>query len=250
MSDMAMRAQRGVDVVFEAPVWSPRWVLRDGVTTPVTPEHQQATNLLCDILRQYITRTGVDASAGENIALRWDEAHPKVGVDPDVYLVQPALPKYAEGILTWTEGHAPPRVVAEVVSPDTARKDYLEGPLKYAASGARELWIFDPERCGPRQHGGPWLLQVWRRTGAKRFRREYAGDGPAYSKELSAWLVVTDDGQRLRIADDEAGELRWPTPVEAIRAEREAAEAESHVVEADVVRLRAEIAALLKTSSG
>ena len=41
------------------------------------------------------------------------------------------------------------------------------------------------------------------------FRRVFAGDAPAYSDELGAWLVVTDDGTRLRLADDEAGERRW-----------------------------------------
>ncbi len=196
VSSMATRDPRGVDVVFEAPRWSERWVLQDGVTMPVTPEHLRTTTLLREVLEAFIARTGLDATAGEDIALRWDESHASVGVDPDVYLVAPALPKAARSILTWEAGHAPPRVAAEVVSRDTAKKDYNEGPLKYAASGTRELWIFDPERRGRGLMGGPWALQVWRRTRTEEFRLEYTGDGPAYSEELGAWLVVTDEGQR------------------------------------------------------
>jgi len=257
VSDMATRVPRGVDVVFEAPRWSERWVLQDGVTMPVTPEHQRTTTLLREVLEAFIARTGLDATAGEDIALRWDKAHSTVGVDPDVYLVQPALPKGARSILTWEAGHAPPRVAAEVVSRDTAKKDYNEGPLKYAASGTRELWIFDPERRGRGLMGGPWVLQVWRRTRMGEFRLEYAGDGPAYSEELGAWLVVTDEGQRLRIADDEAGERLWWTVAEAAlagegreRAAKEAAlageereRAAKEAAESELATLRAQLAA-------
>jgi Uma2 family endonuclease len=244
VSRMVTKVQRGVDVVFQAPRWSERWVLEDDVTMPVTPEHLKTMTLLREVLDAWIARTGRDASAGCDIALRWDEEHPAVGVDPDVYLVEPALPKGARSILTWVEGYAPPRVVAEVVSRDTAKKDYGEGPAKYAVSGVRELWIFDPERRGRGLMGGPWVLQVWRRTKAGAFRQEYAGDGPAYSDELGAWLVVTDGGTRLRLADDEAGERLWPTGEEDANARAEDANARAEVANARAEALAAEIAAL------
>jgi len=231
------RVERGVDVVFEAPRWSERWVLGDDATMPETDAHLLTTKLLMDILVAWIARTGRDAKAGSNIALRWDRAHPKVGVDPDVYLVEPAPPDARlTSLRTWVKGHHAPRVAVEVVSRRTAKKDYTEGPAKYAASGARELWIFDPEGHGRGATGESWALQVWHRTKAGAFRREYAGDGPAYSDELGAWLVVTAGGTRLRIADDEAGERPWPTEAESERAAKEAAEAE-------VARLRAMLAA-------
>ena len=122
-----------------------------------------------------------------------------------------------------------------MVSRDTARKDYEEGPAKYAASGTRELWVFDQERCGRGLMGGPWTLQLWRRT-EEAFRRVYAGDAPAYSEELGAWLVLTEGGSRLRLAEDEAGERLWPTAKEEADARAEAAEAE-------VAALRAALAA-------
>ena len=78
--------------------------------------------------------------------------------------------------------------------------------------------MFDPEGFGPRDHGGPWVLQVWRRV-RSGFKRVYAGTGPCFSRELGAWIVVV--GDKLRVANDQAGKDLWPTADE----EREAAEA-------------------------
>ena len=240
MSNMAARMRSGVDVVFEAPRWSERWTLEDDATMPESLEHQLTTKLLLDIFLAWVLRTGRDATAGSHLALRWDEEHPKVGVDPDVYLVEPALPRSTRSLRTWEPGHHAPTVAVEVVSRKTARKDYVEGPAKYAASGTRELWIFDQERCGRGLMGGPWVLQVWRRTEAGAFRQVYAGDGPAYSEAIDAWLVVTDDGTRLRVADDEAGKRCWPTERE--RAEAELRRAEAERLRAEAERRRAEAA--------
>ena len=246
-----MRVSGGVDVVFEAPRWSERWVLEDGVTMPEGPEHQQTTELLSSVLRAWIDRTARDASALVNVAVRWDKRHPKMGVDPDVCLVEPALPKGEKSVRTWIDGHHAPRVAVEVVSQDSAEKDYVDSPQRYAANGTRELWVFDPERYGSANVGGPWVLQVWRRTGAEAFRRTYAGDGPAYSEELGAWLVVTDEGTRLRLADDEAGERLWWTRAEAADARAEAADARADAEKAraeaadvELAQARAELAAL------
>ena len=220
---MVTRVQGGVDVVFQAPRWSERWVLEDDVTMPESSEHRLACELLEAILRAWIARTARDATVYANLALRWDEEHPKVGVDPDVCLVEPPPPeRQLRSLRTWEPGHHAPTLAIEVVSRDTAKKDYNEGPAKYAASGARELWIFDQERCGRGLLGVPWSLQVWRRSDAGEFRQVFAGDAPAYSEALGAWLVVTDGGTRLRVADDAAGERLWLTGEESERARADA----------------------------
>jgi Uma2 family endonuclease len=248
---MVTRVPGGVDVVFEAPRWSERWALEDDATMPETDEHLLTAKLLMDVLVAWIARTGRDAKAGSNLALRWDRAHPKVGVDPDVYLVEPAPPEAKlRSLRTWVKGHHAPRVAVEVVSRRTAKKDYTEGPAKYAASGVRELWIFDPEGHGRGATGESWVLQVWRRTRAGAFRQEHAGEAPAHSDELGAWLVVTDGGARLRLADDEAGAALWPTEAEVERAAtgveraaREVERARADAAEAEIARLRAMLAA-------
>lgn len=235
MSAMAEKEQRGVDLVFEVPRWSERWVLEDDVTMPDSSEHEAAITLMKEVLRAWVARTGRDARVFGNLAVRWTEEHPTVGVDPDVCLVEPAPPEARlQSLLTWTPGHHAPTVAIEIVSRRTAKKDYLEGPAKYAASGVRELWIFDPERRGRGWSGGPWTLQVWRRD-EEGFRQVFKGDAPAYSEAIGAWIVVTDAGTRVRVADDPAGERLWLTD-----AETERARADAERVRADAERARAD----------
>jgi hypothetical protein len=130
----------------------------------------------------------------------------------------------------------------EVVSESTADEDYHQKPAKYAASGTRELWVFDPLKLGPK--ADRCALQVWKRLRRSGFRRVYAGDGPAFSEELGAWIVVTDEGVRLRIADDEEGKRLWPTEGEAERAEKEAERAAKEAALVEVERLRAQLVKL------
>ena len=131
-----------------------------------------------------------------------------------------------------TSRHTAPRLAIEVVSPSTAEKDYTVSLDKYASSGALEVWVFDPRLKGPEAHGGPFVLQVWRRVDGT-FRRQYAGTGPARSAYLDAWLVVTDSGSRLRIADDAAGSQLWQSAEEAEQAAQSALESERAALESE-----------------
>ena len=211
-----------------APIWAPappeHWYLTDDFNMPVTADTQRRENTLQSVFEAHVARHGRDASILANVAFRWDQAHPGVGVDPDILWLEPALPEGRRSVLTWEEGTGVPRLAVEVVGRDTAHKDYNHGPGKYAASGVDELWVFDPDGFGRRDDGdGPHLLQVWRRT-RSGFHRISAGAGPARTEELDAWLVVDDD--TLRVADDPEGRALWPTVAEerdAARKERDLA---------------------------
>jgi hypothetical protein len=115
----------GVDVVFEAPRWSERWVLEDGVTMPESSEHRLTCELLEDVLRAWVARTARDATVYANLALRWDEEHPdrrrRPGRVPG--RAGAAGPEGAQPAHLGAGARAP-RVAVEVVSRDTARKDY------------------------------------------------------------------------------------------------------------------------------
>ena len=189
---------------------------------PETPLHDLIIELLMQILRhRYRDR---DALVARNLGCRWDPEDARVGVDPDVVLVEPAPPE-GESLSTlrvWELGHNPPHIAVEVVSEHNADKDYNEGPARLARLGAEELWIFDPELHGPTATGGPFPLQIWRRQmsgGVVDMERVHAGAAPGYSPALDAWAVATDDGRRLRIADDAEGVKLWPTQAEAAEAE-------------------------------
>jgi Uma2 family endonuclease len=197
------------------------WELREE-TMPESVVHDQAVELLKALLAAWAARAG--AMVVRNLAVRWDDEHPAIGVDPDVSVLQPPPPDATDlrSVRTWVPGHAPPLVAVEVVSESNPHKDYAIAPDKYAASGTRELWIFDPLLAGPTAHGGPYRLQVWHRRDDGDFVRMYAGDGPARSPALGAWLVPTDEGRELRITEDEAATRFWLTAEEAERAGRQA----------------------------
>lgn len=235
-------ARKRVELTFEVPFTHPDWVLEDE-QVPISAVQDEATRVLDSTWRAWSRRTGRAVSVRRDLAIRWDEEHPRIGVDPDVCLLEPppvTSVAALRSLRTWVEGDDPPRVVCEVVSHDNASKDYVVGPKKYAAAGVDELWVFDPQRFGPNDDGGPWPLQVWERGKAGDFRRVYVGDGPAWSRYFQAWLVVSRDGLTLRLSDDEEGSRLWPTYEE--EAEHSRAEAERSRAEAE--RSRAEVAAL------
>jgi Uma2 family endonuclease len=241
-----------VFVAYEVPDADAGWELEEQ-DMPESALHDAIIDLLKLVLKAWVTRARLDALIASNLALRWDEKRFKVGVDPDVAVYVPPPPEGEEttSVCTWETGHAPPRIAVEVVSKSTASKDYVNAPNQYAASGTIELWVFDPKRFGPRQNGGPFVLQLWRRDDAGVFRQLYRGDGPCMSPELGAWLVVTDRQTRLRIADDPEGTRLWLTDKEraeqeTLRAElaRDQAEAKNAGLEAELAALRAELARL------
>jgi Uma2 family endonuclease len=219
-----------------APSLSPRVVCYDGASPPPSwdldetpvPEarsHDQAAELMRRVLDAVGTHHGLPVYVTRNLALRFHEARPRVGLDPDVALYVPPPPdaEQLSSVRTWEAGHTAPKIALEVVSAGHPSKDYGPGGLeRYAASGTGELWVFDPLLAGPRDDGGPYRLQVWVRVGPGQLERLYAGEGPARSPYLGAWLLVTDKGQRLRISDDRAGQRLWPTAEETERAAKKA----------------------------
>jgi Uma2 family endonuclease len=153
----------------------------------------------------------------------WIEAEPLVRVSPDLYLLDDPPPQHPKMWQTWLPGHKPPRWALEIVSVDWKKKDYEENPPKYAQLGTRELVIFDPHAAlvGTNGDGGPARvpLQVYRRDADGAFVRVYRGNGPAFSVEVDATLVIKRDGPapRLRFARDAAGTDIVPTAIEELR---------------------------------
>jgi Uma2 family endonuclease len=207
---------------YDVPVVRDDWVLPEE-PMPESQPHDLVLDLLKAILLAWVARTGRDAQVARNLAVRWDEDRPRMGVDPDLCILSPRTPEGDEltSLCLWRPGHEPPRVAIEVVSESNPRKDYVTAPERYAASGTQELWIFDPKLAGPTSHGGPHRLQIWARDEDGSFRQRYGGPGPARSNALDGWLFPVDEGRRLRIADDEAGTAWWLTPEEQERAATE-----------------------------
>ena len=97
--------------------------------------HDEVVALLKDLLSVWAARAPGSARVARNLAVRWDEAHPAIGVDPDVCVLSPApADPRLRSLRTWREGTAPPVLAIEVVSETNPRKDYAVAPDKYAAS--------------------------------------------------------------------------------------------------------------------
>jgi Uma2 family endonuclease len=218
-----------VRIAYEVEEPAARWLL-DEDDMPESTLQDQVLDLLKLVLLAWVQRTARSALVARNFACRWDPEDARVGVDPDLAIIEPTPPgaDNLASLRIWEPGHAPPRVGVEVVSMSSGEKDYLDAPARYARLGTSELWVFDPTQEGPDTTGGPFVLQVWRRAGTT-MSRVYAGPGPARSEELGAWLVVTDEGMRLRVADDPGGARLWLTEAEeqTLRAEEQAREIEA-----------------------
>jgi hypothetical protein len=81
--------------------------------------------------------------------------------------------------------------------------------------GGAQRWRFRCTEPRGAVQGGPFPLQVWQRNVDGDFVRVYAGSGPCRSPTLGAFLVVTEEGRKLRIADDEDATKFWMTSEEA-----------------------------------
>ncbi len=202
---------RRVRVVFDVEE-HPRQCLLDETDLNATSEQRATAGLLHQVLTAWAHRTHRDVLLGRALPCHWDASDDRLGVAPDVALFEPPPPAGTRALRLGECGHEPPRVAVEIVSEATARRDYHDAPLRYGLLKAREVWVFDPGQCGPGATGGPFVLQVWRRQGeGAPMQRVYAGPGPVRTDELGAWLVVTDEGRRLRLSDDMHGRRLWPT---------------------------------------
>jgi Uma2 family endonuclease/peptidoglycan hydrolase CwlO-like protein len=226
--------------------WS-AWYLRDEDDVGESTEQGITVRTLLAALSELARERGWARTlvAGDQF-FAWVESEPLVRISPDVYLLDdPPLPPYPGMWRTWLPGQAPPRFAVEVVSDDWA-KDYLHAPRKYDQLGTRELVVFDPEAAlAPRSRR--IVLQMFRRDPDGALVRVDAGQGPFYSVELDAWLVVQRNpgGARLRIARDREGRDLVATAEELVaglRSENLSLQARVTTLEAQVAELQAVIA--------
>jgi hypothetical protein len=192
---------------------------------PESIPHNAAVHYLYCVLSFWASRSEKPVFVARNLAIRWLEERPNVGIDPDLCVLDPPPPAVdtLSSLCLWKPGHVAPRVSFEIVSASHPYKDYVAVHERYAAHGALELVVCDPELHGPESLGGPVALQVWRRNELDAFERQYAGPGPVFSHQLGAWISI--EGGLPRIAGDRDGAERWPTEAEFERAEAERARA-------------------------
>ena len=159
----ALVQRRGIRLRFEVEPYPPSWLIEDDEKVPQSRPHHLRGHRIEALLLGWKKRTGRHVQVGRELALRWDEKFPRVGVDPDVYVVEPA-PRGRRGREPSAPGRRAttlPLLAVEVVSRSRPTKDYGSSPPTRAAAGRGGAWIFDP---------GPGRAQERRRgRSASRF---------------------------------------------------------------------------------
>ena len=208
---------------YVVPAFSEDWIIREE-PVPESAWHDGCLERIKALLDAWIARIARDAVVFRDIAVRVRRGRPEVGWNPDVCIVEPAPPGASEleSLRLWE--HPPPRFTFEAVSPNHPYKDHAIVPEKCAVAGVGELAVFDPLLAGPRSHGGPWLLQLWRRAGDGGFERVHAGGDAAFSEILGAWLVPDRVGRRLHVAGRANGGEPWLTREEQAQQREEQAQ--------------------------
>jgi hypothetical protein len=248
-------ASAGVSVRYAVRSIPEAWVLPEG-TVPESIPHDDAAHYLQLVLLAWAAGSQVPVRIARNLAIRWLEEMPQIGIDPDVCVLCPPPPdvERLSSLRLWEPGHEPPPLCIEIVSQNHPHKDYAAIQDRYAAIGTRELVVFDPLLAGPAALGGPVALQLWHRDDLGLFERVHFGSAPLYSQVLGAWFVP--DGGLLRIKNTPQDSDCWLTAEEQERAEKEQERAEKEQERAekeqeraarlDVERRLAELEARLK----
>jgi Uma2 family endonuclease len=219
---MAMSVQSPqLEVRYAEPVWNPAWAVPE-VPVPESDTHDLAIEYLRSLLLAWAERTARDVKVARNLGIRWVKEEPRCGFDPDLCVIEPPPPRdrTLSSLRLWEPAHTAPKLAIEIVSSGHPYKDYIDTPERASACGITELWVYDPMLVGPKARGGPHLLQVWSRDTRGEFSRSHAGNGPAHSPFLNAWLLPAasklPSDAKLKLSDDRNGNAVWPTELQLV----------------------------------
>jgi Uma2 family endonuclease len=200
----------------------------DGRPMAETDYHRKLMNILIQILDRHYA-ADPDTYVSGNLLLFYRPNDKRRHVSPDCMVVF-GVPKMDRlNYLTWEEGKGPD-VVIELTSKTTRREDIsTKFELYRDVLKVKEYFLFDPFE----DYLTPSMQGFRLRAGAYQPIRPKAGR--LASGQLG--LHLERDGQALRLWDPPTG--AWlPTPDEVIEAER----ARANQLEAEVARLRAQLA--------
>lgn len=203
----------------------------DGRPMAETDAHINLLTALRHALKQYF-RERHDVYVSGNIFLYYrDEQGRRKNVSPDILVVFGIEKKERRIYKLEDEGKAPD-VVIELISAETKAKDLGEKRYIYATLGVKEYYIFDPlhETLQPALRG------------YRLVEGEYVPMTGTNLLSPALGLELREEGGTLRLYDHKTG-ARLLTPEEAeAKAARESAQREA--AEAEVARLREELAKL------
>jgi Uma2 family endonuclease len=203
----------------------------DGKPMAETDVHIDVLIYLREALRDHF-RDDPQVYVAGNMLFYYEEGNPAACVAPDVFVVQGVVKRERHTYRLWEEGRAP-AVVFEITSRGTRLEDLGMKRALYAMLGVREYFLFDPL--------GEYLqppLQGYRLLEGEYQRMRPGREGELASRELGLELRLEEG--RLRLVNPATG-ARLLSPAE-VQAAWRAEGAARRVAEAEIERLRAELA--------
>jgi len=198
----------------------------DGEPLAETDWHIWALILLREGLDDFFVDQS-DVYVGSDLFFYYVKGDPRASTAPDAMVVKGVAKHFRRTFKTWIE-KAMPRVVFEICSRKTWKRDLGERRLLYERLRVLEYFVFDPET---RYVKPP--LRGFRLRGEKYQALATAADGSLTSKELG--LRLGAEGHMVRLIDVRTGK---PILTRQERAER--AEQRAQALEAELARLRSE----------
>src|SRR5688572_30409327 len=102
---MSSTAPRRVSVRYDVPLACDDWILSEE-PVPESVAHDLVVELLKALLLAWAARGALPVQVARNLAVRWDEARPRVGIDPDLSVI-PRTPEgeALQSLCLWRPGH-------------------------------------------------------------------------------------------------------------------------------------------------
>ena len=224
----------------------------DGKPMAETPVHIDALIYLREALKDYF-RDNPQVYVAGNMLLYYEEGNPSSCVAPDVFVVRGVTKHERRTYKLWEE-EQPPTVIFEITSRSTRLEDVGTKRALYAMLEVQEYFLYDPL--------GEYLrppFQGYRLEGGEYQRLLPASEGRFVSRALGLELhleagqlrvVQPATGERL-LSPAEAQEARRAAEARVIQetARRQAAESRAAQAEAELERLRVELARLQSGTS-
>jgi Uma2 family endonuclease len=107
------------------------------VHSPASSQHERILMFVGTLITMFTSRHGLGTVLGSNTQVR---LRPRLRRIPDLTFVA----KGREDIILENHIEGAPDLVVEVVSPDSAARDWRDKYIEYEKYGVREYWVIDP----------------------------------------------------------------------------------------------------------
>ncbi len=144
------------------------------MTAPVGLEHDDLVGWLRTLLKAYVDHHQLGAVFGPEVLVRL--ARIRRQRLPDILYVEESR----RAILKKNLVDGPPDLIMEVVSPDSAERDWIDKYADYEKAGVREYWIVDADAR---------RLETYHLTSAGKYRRIGMKEDVVRSKVVPGFFI-------------------------------------------------------------